>query len=117
MRWSEQRAVDAGVTPSHHQLLLALRGHGDPEGPTIGDVADYLQLRHHSVVGLVDRAEHLGLIRRVRDPADHRVVRLRATPKGLAALERLSAQHVEELARLAPRMRRLWEGLERRNGT
>jgi DNA-binding MarR family transcriptional regulator len=112
LHWSEEQAVAGGLTPSQHQLLLAIRGHPDPAGPTIRDVAGYLQLRHNSVVGLADRAEDIGLLRRVRDALDHRVVRLRLTPKGSAALERLSALHVQELSRLAPKMRSLWEGLE-----
>jgi uncharacterized protein YeaO (DUF488 family) len=100
-RWSEQQAQAAGLTPAQHQLLLAIRGHGDDRGPTIRDAADYLLLRHHSVVGLVDRADAAGLVRRVRDEDDHRVVRLHLTPAGAERLERLSALHVEELERLA----------------
>ena len=55
LRWSEQEAAAAGVTPAQHQLLLAIRGNPDPSGPTIGDVAEALLLPHHSAVGLVDR--------------------------------------------------------------
>jgi DNA-binding MarR family transcriptional regulator len=62
LRWSEAQARAAGVTPAQHQLLLAVRGHPDPDGPTIGEVADYLVLRHHSAVGLVDRAVTAGLV-------------------------------------------------------
>ena len=51
LRWSEQQAEAAGLTPAQHQLLLAVRGHADPRGPTVGEVADYLLLRHHSAVG------------------------------------------------------------------
>lgn len=100
-RWSEEQARAAGLTPAQHQLMLAVRGHGDPRGPTIGDVADYLLLRHHSIVGLVDRADAAGLVRRVHDPDDHRVVRLKLTAKGARRLEALSALHVEEVTRLA----------------
>src|SRR5690349_1571259 len=57
LRWSEQAAQSAGLTPAQHQLLLAVRGHDDPRGPTVGDVAEHLLLRHHSAVGLIDRAE------------------------------------------------------------
>jgi hypothetical protein len=45
LRWSEQHAEAAGLTPSQHQLLLAIRGHDDPRGPTVGDVAGYLAPR------------------------------------------------------------------------
>src|SRR5579864_2385786 len=76
-RWSEQQASAAGLTPAQHQLLLAIRGHGDQRGPTVGEIADYLLLRHHSTVGLIDRADAAGLVVRTRDPEDHRIVRLR----------------------------------------
>jgi uncharacterized protein YeaO (DUF488 family)/DNA-binding MarR family transcriptional regulator len=110
-RWSEQQARAAGLTPAQHQLLLAVRGHSDPRGPTIGEVADYLLLRHHSVVGLIDRADAAGLVGRSRDPDDHRVVRLHLTKDGATRLEALSALHLEELERLAPQLPGAWDGL------
>jgi DNA-binding MarR family transcriptional regulator len=113
LRWSEGQARAAGLTPTQHQLLLAVRGHGSGPGPTIGEVARDLLLRHHSVVGLVDRAVAAGLVERIHDALDHRVVRLRVTPEGAAKLERLSAAHLEELARLGPRIAPVWAGLDR----
>jgi DNA-binding MarR family transcriptional regulator len=113
LRWSEQQAKASGLTPAHHQLLLAVRGHPDPRGPTVGDVSDYLLLRHHSAVGLVDRAEIAGLLTREQDPANHSVVRLRLTEKGSSKLEALSELHLDELAHLAPTMHALWNALER----
>ena len=111
LRWSEQQAEEAGLTPAQHQLLLAVRGHSDPRGPTIGEVADYLLLRHHSAVGLIDRADAAGLVERVRDPDDHRIVRLQLSANGTKRLEALSAQHLEELQRLARRLPSVWRGL------
>jgi DNA-binding MarR family transcriptional regulator len=99
--WSEQQAAEAGLTPAQHQLLLAIRGHPDPRGPTIGEVADYLLLRHHSTVGLVDRADGAGLVTRERDTKDHRVVRLHLTDEGAERLEALSALHLQEIERLS----------------
>jgi uncharacterized protein YeaO (DUF488 family)/DNA-binding MarR family transcriptional regulator len=110
-RWSEQQAQAAGLTPAQHQLLLAVRGHSDPRGPTIGEVADYLLLLHHSVVGLIDRADAAGLVTRIRDDEDHRVVRLHLTADGAQRLEALSALHLEELKRLAPQLPGAWAGL------
>ena len=111
LRWSEQQAEAAGLTPAQHQLLLAFRGHTDRRGPTVGEVADYLLLRHHSAVGLVDRADAAGLVRRARDPEDHRVVRLQLTAAGQKRLEALSELHREELHRLALRLPSAWRGL------
>jgi DNA-binding MarR family transcriptional regulator len=112
LHWSEEQAEKAGVTPAQHQLLLAIRGHGGTEGPTIGDVAGYLLLRHHSAVGLVDRAVKAGLIERREDPVDRRMVRLSLSPLGRRTLEQLSELHLEEIERLAPRIQVMAEGLE-----
>jgi DNA-binding MarR family transcriptional regulator len=111
LRWSEQQAETAGLTAAQHQLLLAIRGHADPRGPTIGEVADYLLLRHHSAVGLIDRADDAGLVERVRDADDHRLVRLKLTSAGSKRLESLSAQHLEELKRLGLKLPGAWRGL------
>jgi DNA-binding MarR family transcriptional regulator len=100
LRWSEEQARAEGLTPAQHQLLLAVRGHADQRGPTIGEVADVLLVRHHSAVELVDRAAEAGLVRRVADRDDERVVRLRLTEPGARRLRRLSAAHLDELRRL-----------------
>jgi DNA-binding MarR family transcriptional regulator len=113
LRWSERQAEAAGLTAAQHQLLLSVRGHADPRGPTVGDVADYLLLRHHSAVGLVDRAEAAGLLTRRTDPDNLSVVRLRLTDAGSSRLEKLSELHLEELAHLSPTMHALWDALER----
>lgn len=109
LRWSEQQAAAAGLTSAQHQLLLAVRGHGSD--PSISDVAEHLLLRHHSVVGLVDRCVEAGLVERTADPDDQRVVRLHLTTLGHSTMERLSAAHLEELARLRTRISLLWEHL------
>ena len=101
-RWSEERAAAEGLTAAQHQLLLAIRGHVGPQPPTMGEVAASLLIRHHTAVGLVDRAQGLGLVRRCPDDRDHRVVRLELTAAGRAKLRALSQQHLEELERLAP---------------
>ena len=111
LHWSEEQAGAVGLTPAQHQLLLAIRGHDGPEAPTVGDVAEHLLLRHHSAVELVDRAAEAGLVRRLADAGDGRLVRLELTTRGRDLLERLSAAHLEELARLAPIVQRLASGL------
>lgn len=116
MRWSEKEARAAGLTPAQHQLLLAVRGHQRPAGPTVGDLSEYLVLRHHSVVELIDRAEAAGLVRRRRDPSDHRVVRLRLSAEGQRRIGELSRVHLEELRRLAPALRELEAGAEASEG-
>jgi DNA-binding MarR family transcriptional regulator len=112
LNWSESQAASVGVSPAQHQLMLAIRGHKGPDGPTIGDVADALILRHHSAVGLVDRAVEAGLVARHVDEHDARVVRLRLTALGSRRIRQLSGAHLEELRRLVPRVTRLWADLD-----
>jgi DNA-binding MarR family transcriptional regulator len=100
--WSAEQAEAHGLTTGQHQLLLAVRGHEDPRGPTIRQAADYLLVRHHSAVELVDRCERAELLERVRDGDDHRVVRLRLSRRGARLVADLSSAHLEELARLTP---------------
>ena len=108
LRWSEQQARAQNLTPAQHQLLLAIKGHPDPAGPSIGDIAGYLLLQHHSAVGLVDRAEAAGLVERARDPDNRSTVRLSLTEDGARRLEALSELHLAEVPRLASAMRTLF---------
>ena len=112
LRWSEQQAAAVGLTPTQHQLLLAVRGHPHPSGPTVSEVAEYLLLRHHSAVGLIDRAETAGLVRRTRDGNDQRVVRLTLTPSGARRIKQLSELHLAELAHFASQLQGLWASLD-----
>ena len=114
LRWSEAAATAAGLTPAQHQLLLAIRGHAGRAEPTIGDVADALLVRHHSAVGLVDRAEAAGLVRRHVDRDDARVVRLTLTAAGSRRLANLTHAHLDELAMLSSTLRPLWDVLTER---
>jgi DNA-binding MarR family transcriptional regulator len=114
--WSGQQAKIAGLTPAKHQLLLAIKGHADPTGPTIGELADYLVLRHHSVVGLVDRAESDGLVRRNPDQSNRSLVRVTLTPVGEKKLDALTEAHLQEIRHLAPTMRALWRELDQAQG-
>jgi DNA-binding MarR family transcriptional regulator len=102
LKWSEEQAKAAGLTPKQHQLLLAVRGHDDPRGPTIKEAAGYLLLRHNSTVELVNRAEAGGFIRREQSDGDRRMVRLKLTPVGEQRLRAISELTLEELKRYEP---------------
>ena len=100
-RWSEDQAQAAGLTQAQHQLLVAIKGHPGAEPPTVGDLAGYLLLRHHSTVELVDRAEAAGFVRRIADTSDGRLVRVRLTAPGERILNDLTPAHLAELHDLA----------------
>jgi DNA-binding MarR family transcriptional regulator len=95
LRFSELTARRAGLEPAQHQLLLAVKAHAGR--PTVGELAERLQLRHHSVVGLLDRLVEAGLVRRMRGESDRRQVCVRLTRKGEAVLGKLSLEHRAEL--------------------
>lgn len=115
-RWSETQAQAVGLTHAQHQLLLAIKGHDDPRGPTIGETADYLLLRHHSAVELVNRAQAAGYIERVKDEADGRVVRLHLTAYGEEAINKLTQLHLDELRQLAPLLAHVVDGTALQHG-
>lgn len=102
--FSEEAAREVGLTPSRHQLLLAIRGFPGPEPPSTSDVAESLQLRLHSAGELVARAEAHGLVTRRSDPADARRSLLSLTAAGQRVLSGLSRLHREELRRFRAEM-------------
>jgi DNA-binding MarR family transcriptional regulator len=111
LRFSEEAAHDAGLTPQQHQALLAIKGFPGRDSVTVGELAERLQLRHHSAVGLVDRLVRARLIARQQDTKDRRQVYLKLTERGETVLEKLSAAHKEQLRRAAPQIKLLLEQL------
>src|SRR5919197_2965531 len=100
LRFSEETVRSYGLTPQQYQLLLALKGFPGRDWATIRELADRLQLRHHSVVELVNRAQKQGLVDRAGHPDDARVVRVLLTEDGDRILARLSALDRDELRRM-----------------
>jgi DNA-binding MarR family transcriptional regulator len=100
LRFSEETVRGHGVTPQQYQLMLALKGFPGRDWAVVREIAERLQLRHHSVVELIDRAQHQGFVRRTSDPDDARAVRVVLTGDGERLLGRLSALHRDELRRM-----------------
>jgi DNA-binding MarR family transcriptional regulator len=102
LHFSEQAARKADVEPRQHQFLLALKGLPDNMRPTIGILADRLQIRPHSTVELVNRMSNAGLVKRRHDSDDGREVLLKLTSRGEAVLHELSLHHRAELQSAGP---------------
>lgn len=102
IHFSEEAARAAGLEPQQHQLLLAVKGLSLRGSPTIRDIAERLQLRHHSTVELLDRMAEHGLIERTRDTADQRRVLITLTSAGEDILKKLSLLHRTELRSSGP---------------
>jgi DNA-binding MarR family transcriptional regulator len=101
LRTREMAAQKAGIAPQQYLLLLQLKGlAGTPA--TIGTLAERLQLRHHSTVGLVDRLAERGMVVRARDPRDRRGVVVELRPAGEKILERLARHSLQELRTEGP---------------
>jgi DNA-binding MarR family transcriptional regulator len=100
LRFSENAARQCGVTPQQHQLLLGIAGHTGRGSATVSELAEFLQERHHSVVGLIERAAQNGLVQRTQDTEDRRIVIVSLTRRGASLLARLSQLHHQEVQRV-----------------
>lgn len=111
LRFSETAAREAGITPRQHQALLAIAGHPGREQAMMSELAERLQLRHHTTVELIDRMAAQELV--VREPGveDRRYVYVSLTPQGHDVLARLSVAHREELKRIGPQLNLLLQEL------
>ena len=113
LRFSEEAAQAAGITAQQHQGLLAIKGYPGRDQITVGELAERLQLRHHSAVGLIDRLVAENLVSRAPSVEDRRQVLIRLTSRGETLLEELSSVHRDELKRIGPEMQLLLERVSR----
>jgi len=107
LQFSREAAAGAGLTPQQHQALLAIKGSAERDYLLIGELAERLHLKHHSVVELVDRLVERKLAQRAPSAADRRRVEVRLTAKGEAVIGKLSAAHLAELRQHGPELHRL----------
>jgi DNA-binding MarR family transcriptional regulator len=114
LRFSENAARLAGIEPQQHQLLLAVRGLPDGLKPTVGVLAERMQLQHHSTVELIDRLVERGFLCRLRATDDRRQVLVKLTREGEEFLKRLSLYHLQEWQAAGPKLVKVLQGLIRR---
>jgi DNA-binding MarR family transcriptional regulator len=105
VRTSEQAARRARITPQQHALLLAVKGFPHRDFATVSELADRMQMRQHSMVGLIDRTEAQGLVRREQGTTDRRQVFIHLTSDGVALLQQLAAEHRHELLTMRDTLR------------
>jgi DNA-binding MarR family transcriptional regulator len=104
LHFSEEAAHAIGLTPQQHQALLAIKGYPGRDSVTIGQLAERLQIRHHSTVGLVDRLAAEKLVERRTSKDDRRQVEVGLTRRGEDILEQLSTSHRDQLQHLGPEL-------------
>ena len=93
----DDTARQAQLEPRQYLLLLAIRGLPEGQEATIRTLAERLSLRHHSTVGLVDRMEARGYVKRTRGREDRREVLVSLQPRGEKLLEQVVQQRIIEL--------------------
>lgn len=112
LRFSEDAALDAGLTVLQYQLLLHTQGIPDRNWASVSELAERLQAKHNGVVALVSRCEDAGLVRRQSNPEDGRLVEVHLTAKGLKCLQQVALSHESELAALADVLNRAKAGIK-----
>jgi DNA-binding MarR family transcriptional regulator len=116
LRFSEEKALSAGLTPQQHQALLAIKGYPERDRVTIGELAERLQIEHHSAVGLADRLAKQGYLKRVRGTGDRRQVFVELTARGEKVLAKLSIVHEDQLKQVGPEIAKLLSRLTAKHG-
>ena len=111
IHFSDEAAQAAGVTPQQHQALLAIKGFPGRDRVTVGELAERLQLRHHSAVGLIDRLVAEKLVSRKSSAEDRRRVLIQLTTRGEKILDKLISAHRAQLKRIGPEISQLLEWL------
>ena len=102
LRYMEEKARARGYNPQQYQLLLAIEGLPEHQIPTIKTVAERMQLNHNTTVGLVDRCEKRGFLRRERAGLDRRLVTLVLTPAGKRMMQEQASASRAELQEIGP---------------
>jgi len=111
LTFSEREARAAGLESQQHQLLLAIKGLPKGQRPTIGTIAERLQVRHHSAVELLNRLVERRLATRRRSDVDGREVLIQVTARGEQLLRSLSVAHRNELRSVGPSLVRALEAI------
>jgi DNA-binding MarR family transcriptional regulator len=104
LHFSEQAIKEAGLERGQYQLMLAVKGIPAGVRPRIRELAERMEIRHHSAVELVNRLEARGFVHRSRAQKDRREVLLALTPKGEKVLGELALHHQEELRSAGPEL-------------
>jgi DNA-binding MarR family transcriptional regulator len=104
LHFSEQVLKPAGLERGQYQLLLAIKGMPNGVRPRIRELADRMQIRHHSTVELVNRLESRGFVHRTRAHDDRREVLIALTAKGEKVLSELALHHHNELLSTGPEL-------------
>ena len=88
------------VTPAQLFMLSCL---ASCDGQKPSELAEEVQLDASSMTGLLDRTEKANLIRRMRDPADRRALRIYLTPQGEQTVGQWAGGLLRRTTKIEPR--------------
>jgi DNA-binding MarR family transcriptional regulator len=102
LRFSKDLLSSEDLTPDQYQALLAIRAFSSNGKLSIRELAEQLQVRHHSTVGIVDQLVAREAVVRQIASDDRRKILLTLTERGEELVQRLAPLHQQELSRLCP---------------
>jgi DNA-binding MarR family transcriptional regulator len=95
------RFANHGVSTTQLNVLWQL----ERQGPiSMGHIADLLDVSVSNATGLIDRMVERGLVERVGDPEDRRVVLVRPSSEGLAALDASEGLKLDRIRTICGRL-------------
>lgn len=104
---TEDILSEFGVNPRRYQALLVLRLEGEEDGLTVGEIGEHLSIARNTATELLKRMESDGLVMRLRDLIDQRIVKVTLSGKGSALLDRVSDANIERLGAAHTQLRAL----------
>ena len=114
LRFSKDFLGDkAGLNPEQYEALLAIKAFASPDGFTILQLSERLQVKHHSAVNIVDRLAERKLVTRKAAETDRRLRHLELTTKGQALIDELASVHRKEIRRRSAEMIKALERLKK----
>ena len=114
LRFSKDFLGDkAGLNPEQYEALLAIKAFASPDGFTISQLSERLQVKHHSAVNIVNRLVARSLITRQTTEEDRRRRHIQLTAKGEKFIEELAALHRKEIRSRSGEMIKALEELKR----
>ncbi|HWO02687.1 MAG TPA: MarR family transcriptional regulator [Blastocatellia bacterium] len=87
------------LTDVQFNILMILKDHGD-EGLSQQELSEHLVVGKSNVVGLVDRLERAGYVRRTSHPSDRRFNQIVLAPKGAKLEQRVEQSYFEEVDKM-----------------
>jgi DNA-binding MarR family transcriptional regulator len=104
LRAREVIARETGIEPQQYLVLLQIKGLAGRGVPTIGVLAERLQIGHHAAVQLVDRLARRGMVERQTGGRDRREVVVRLRQAGQKILRRVARHSIGELTAEGPQL-------------